>query len=144
GAHFAVTAWYDAVAYKVTGQDFAGYLSKLDGPRWDALSGIRGIVRGASDRARDYTPAAVAVITKPYPGGASSQAPAWPLAALEGFGGPTSPLHCGVLTGKDATDVMTTVGARLLTGWSSGSTDYSVVTRPLAPGEQTCQEALAE
>lgn len=96
-----------------------------------------------------YVPAAIRIlVVKGAPAGsdpAITQPPvAWPLATpLSGFGTPTAngdpAQRCGVVSGADATTLWPILTrATSITGFTSGTSVYTLLVRPLLPDESTC------
>ena len=91
------------------------------------------------------------VVSQPVSGGGSVatpegiavQHPDWPLATpLSEIGQPfntSATMRCTIVQGDDLATLMTQLHtANQLTQWNSGGEEYSLLLRPLLPGEQGC------
>jgi hypothetical protein len=109
----------------------------------DFLSGLDATIAGTPSAA--YAAYSVRVWTRPFGEGAltPAQTPvAWPLAdGLQAFRARAGSgrVTCGVPTGPDATAVLAAAAkATDRTPWTSGGESFTVILRPLLPGESGC------
>ena len=109
----------------------------------DALTGLPD--SAFSDEAAAYRATSLRLIATPYlpQPDADWQAVAWPLADLGTAGETPLPgddsLRCQVITGDDVATVLPLLeGANQQTPFRSGDADYTLVVRPLLPGESGC------
>lgn len=124
----------------------------------DALGDLpRWLPKGSIGPERPYPPSALLAFATPSQGPkdlpvappAEAQRPVvWPLATpLARFGMPFTGLpgvRCGEVTGPDLQALLPALrGANELTPWRSGGRSYSLVVRPLLPGERGCATAAA-
>jgi hypothetical protein len=109
----------------------------------DALTGLPD--SAFSDEAAAYRATSLRLIATPYvpQPDADWQVVAWPLADLGTAGETPLPgddsLRCQVITGDDVATVLPLLeGANQQTPFRSGDADYTLVVRPLLPGESGC------
>jgi hypothetical protein len=133
---YGLATHFDSLGPKVNAEraGIADFLDRLD-------AAIRGTASAP------YVAASVRVWTKPFADGAfaPAQTPvAWPLAdGLQAFRARSAgdTVTCGVLTGPDATAVLAAAAkATDRTPWTSGGERFTVILRPLLPGESGCAE----
>jgi hypothetical protein len=91
-----------------------------------------------------YRPTAVVVYAAPWTKPASGPVPpakAWPGPALPGSDiDPATRAGCVAVTGDQAATVLTAAkGANALTPWTTGSSKWRIVFRPLLPDENGCE-----